>query len=413
MVSKAQRGGQREQSAKEPIRVLFLNTRSALGADVAVHLTLAKAYPVEECSTTFITNSRASDAATTIERLQSFGKVKAAPMRLGYELVNRRDRISRVAGMIGNLYELAKALPELRRRIKQDRIEIIHSTDRPRDALLSTWLAKSSGRPNLIHVHIKWYPEIGRLTNWALRKATGVIAISDFVRNSLVDGGISASKIYRVHNATDPEEFDPARFEGCQIRRRYGIGESAPLIGIVARIMVWKGHRELVEALALIRKEFPNVKLLVVGLPDKVTSPDSYDQQVKARAKELGVGQSIIWAGWINEIPEVMAGLDVLAVPSWEEPFGLVVTEAMAMEKPVVGFRSGALPEIIEDGKEGLLVEPKNVEQLSRGLCELLGDPDRRREMGRLGREKVLNQFSPRHQAAAMAAIYRRICRQV
>ncbi|MCL5283658.1 MAG: glycosyltransferase family 4 protein [Armatimonadetes bacterium] len=383
-----------------------------MGADVAVHLTLAKNYPIEECNTTFITNCRAPDAAITIEKLQSFGKVNVIPMRLGYELVNRRDRASRAAGVIGNLFELVKALPELRRRIKRDRIEIIHSTDRPRDALLSTLLAKSSGRPNLIHVHIKWYPEIGRLTDWALQKATGVIAISDFVRDSLIEGGISASKIYRVYNATDPEEYDPVRFQGCHIRRRFGIDESAPLIGIVARIMVWKGHRELIEALALVRNEHPNVKLLVVGLPDTVTSPDSYDQQVKARAKELGIEQSIIWAGWINEMPEVMAGLDILAVPSWEEPFGLVVTEAMAIQKPVVGFRSGALPEIIEDGKEGLLVEPKNVEQLSRGLRELLGDSDRRREMGRLGREKVINHFSPRHQAAAMATIYRRICRQ-
>jgi glycosyltransferase involved in cell wall biosynthesis len=104
-----------------------------------------------------------------------------------------------------------------------------------------------------------------------------------------------------------------------------------------------------------------------------------------------------------------MADFDVLAVPSWEEPFGLVVTEGMAMEKPVVSFTSGALPEIVTDGIEGLLVPPKDTEALADALVALLQNPTRCAEMGKRGRARVISEFTPRRQAGDVARIYRRI----
>ena len=107
-----------------------------------------------------------------------------------------------------------------------------------------------------------------------------------------------------------------------------------------------------------------------------------------------------------------MRDLDVLAMPSWEEPFGLAVTEAMAMKTPVVGFASGALPEIVNVGEEGILVPARDVAALAAALTKLLRDPDLRCGMGRKGRERVMADFSPGRQAEEVATIYQTVLGQ-
>ena len=155
----------------------------------------------------------------------------------------------------------------------------------------------------------------------------------------------------------------------------------------------------------------PDARLVIVGKEDRLATltDDSFEAKVRARIAELGLETSVIWAGWQDDMPAVMADLDVLAVPSWEEPFGLVVTEGMAMERPVVGFASGALPEILTSGVEGLLVPVRDSEAMADALITLLQDPVHRAEMGRKGRARVLQQFTPRRQAEEMTAIYRQI----
>ena len=175
--------------------------------------------------------------------------------------------------------------------------------------------------------------------------------------------------------------------------------------------MLWKGHLELVEAMAKVITAVPDARLVIIGKEDRLATltDDSFEAKVRARVAELGLEPSVAWAGWHDDMPAVMADLDVLAVPSWEEPFGLVVTEGMAMERPIVGFASGALPEILTDGVEGLLVPARDSDAMADALITLLQDPVRRAEMGRKGRERVLQRFTPRRQTDEMTAIYQRI----
>jgi glycosyltransferase involved in cell wall biosynthesis len=393
---------------RRPLRVLFVNTRSALGADVAVHLSLIKSLDPATCEVTFATNSRSVDLQKTLRAVEGTAGLRVIVLNLGYELSGRGKR-RKLLGALGNASAMALGLVRLAWLVLRNRIDIIHSTDRPRDALLSTLLARLTGRKNVLHLHIKWYPGMGRATRWALRRCDAVLAISQFVRRSLVDGGVPESRIYTAYNATDPVEFDPAQQSGGFLRKKLGLASDVPIIGIVARIMVWKGHLELVEALGLVRERFPSVRLVVVGKEDTWLGGESYGDQVRARIDELGLNDNVIWAGWFDEAPEVFADLDVLCVPSWEEPFGLVVTEAMAMERPVTGFDSGALPEIVCSGKEGILVPVKDTAKLAAAIIKLLEDPELRRRMGRHGRARVLEAFTPRQQAQAVTTIYREI----
>lgn len=400
------------ETGAEAVRVLFLNTRSALGADVAVHLTLIQNLDPARCKVTIATNSRSVDAARTLEILRQVPGLQIVSLNLGYE-VTGLNGIGRLLGALGNLGALLVGLARLMGLVWTRRIDIIHSTDRPRDALMATLLARLTRRKNVVHVHIKWYPEIGRVTNWALKHGDAVLAVSRFVRRSLIEGGVPEEKVYTALNATDPDEFDPKRYLPGTFRAALGMAPDTPLIGIVARLIVWKGHLELVEALATVREAIPNVRLAVLGRtnPQAAQNAGSYEAQVRRRIAALGLEEAVTWAGWRDDMPSVMADLDVLAMPSWEEPFGLVVTEAMAMQKPVVGFASGALPEIVTDGVEGLLVPPKDTGALADALIQLLRDPARRAEMGRRGRERVLRDFTPRRQADEVEQIYRSVMR--
>lgn len=392
------------------IRVLFVNTRSAFGADVAVHWTLMKNFDPERCEVTVATNSQAVDLNETLTLFRSVPGLNVKVLNLGYELTGQR-KTAKLLGAGRNLLVLLVALVRLSLLVWTKRIDIIHSTDRPRDALLSTLLARLTRRKNIIHVHIKWYPEIGRLTNWGLANCNAVLAISQFVRGSLREGGIPSAKIYTALNATDPQEYDPARYPTGVLRRRLGLAPETPLLGIVARVILWKGHLELIEALAQVRDRFPDVRLAIIGkeFPDASGSREDFGTQIRARITKHNLEENVIWAGWSDEMAANFLDMDVVCVPSWEEPFGLVVTEAMAMEKPVVGFRSGALPEILCHGEEGCLVPPRDTEALAEAIIHLLENPALRRTIGQRARKRVLQQFTPRQQAEKVTAIYAQV----
>jgi teichuronic acid biosynthesis glycosyltransferase TuaC len=102
----------------------------------------------------------------------------------------------------------------------------------------------------------------------------------------------------------------------------------------------------------------------------------------------------------------VMAACDVFSMPSFEEPFGLVFLEAMAMKRPVIGVNNGGTPEVVEHGKAGLLSEPWNVEELSRNIVTLLRDPALRASMGAYGRSRVLDYFNAERMAADAGNAY-------
>ncbi len=397
-------------SASDIIRVLFLNTRSALGADVAVHLSLIRSLDPARVRAHVATNRNSADLERTVELLKDSPHVPVRVVDLGAGSADGYGAAGNLGDAARNM-RVAITLVRLAAYVRRNRIDVIHAGDRPRDALYSTILAKLTGRKHVIQVHIKWYPNIGRFPTMAMQRCDAVIAISEFTRRSFMEGGVPADKIHVALNATDTNVFDPARIRRGTLRGRFGLADDTPVVGVVGRVMLFKGQLELIDALAVARRSVPDLRLIIVGLEDVMlgAGAESYRAQVQRRIAEHGLEESVFWAGWYDSVPEVMADLDVLAVPSWEEPFGLVVTEGMAMERPVVSFRSGALPEIICDGVDGLLVEPKDSEAMGRAIAGLLSDPERRKEMGARARRTVIERFTPRRQAEDVERVYRTI----
>jgi glycosyltransferase involved in cell wall biosynthesis len=213
-----------------------------------------------------------------------------------------------------------------------------------------------------------------------------------------------------VLNGIDPAKWDPA-IDGSALRRELGVPLDALVLASVSRLFSWKGQRELIRAVALLKDEFPNLKLLIVGNDAVEVEGSSFSEELKTLAGSLGVLDRILFTGGRSDVPRVMASCDVFTLPSFEEPFGLVFLEAMAMRRPVAAVNNGGTPEVVEHGRTGLLSPPWDVPALAANIATLLRDPALRAEMGARGRERMLEHFTAQRMAREVGAAYERIVR--
>ncbi len=183
--------------------------------------------------------------------------------------------------------------------------------------------------------------------------------------------------------------------------------EGAPLIVSMGRLFRQKGYFELLGALALVKPKHPNVRLAVVG--SDYPEGSGMTEMLKAHARQLGVGENVVFTGQRSDVPSLLAACDVFSLPSFDEPFGLVFAEAMAMKRPVAALTNGGTPEVVEHGKCGLLSEPGNIDALAGNLLRLLDDPALRTQFGEYGRKRVEEHFTPQRMASDFAALYERM----
>jgi glycosyltransferase involved in cell wall biosynthesis len=210
-------------------------------------------------------------------------------------------------------------------------------------------------------------------------------------------------KHFTIYNAVDVntiiQTIDSANSKN--LRKSFGLN-GRPVIGIVGRLRSEKGQAVLLKAMIDIIKAVPEVLLLVVG-----DGPDR--DQLGKKAKILGIVDHVFWLGAKKppEIFELYSLMDIVAVPSLFEGFGLTATEAMAAGRPVVASNVEGLREIVEHGKNGYLVPPGDSKALSKYLVGLLSNPSKAQTMGEAGRERVKQQFSKERYSEATLAAYR------
>ena len=297
--------------------------------------------------------------------------------------------------------------------VHRHRIDVLHTSDRPRDAVATVIIGRLTRTPSIVHAHVAFGPWMSRGLRWAIRSADARFAVSGFVAKGLTEAGAPADSTYVVHNAIDTTMWRRGRdgtvSEGS-VRAELGIAEDAMVVLTVCRLFPPKGVVELVEAFDAVRSRHPHAVLLVVG---QDPSPDrSYLARLNAVVADRDLGGHVVFAGQRSDIAAVMADSDVFAMPSSEEPFGLVFLEAMALELPVVAVADGGTPEVVLDGQTGLLVAPGDAAGLAAALERLVADPASRRELGRAGRERAL-VFSVEAQASRVADLYRLVrCRR-
>lgn len=384
------------------IRVLFLNTRDQCGADVAVHLQLMRAFDSERTSAYVLSNSQAEDSAQMAPIYASIPNIgySFAPLGIPASRMSGRNKAAKLAAMAPVGRSLAHTLSLIRR----EKIDIIHATDRPRDAMFASLIGRLSGKPNVVHMHSNCGDHLSRATRWGFKNAAAAFAVSEFTRKGLVDLGLAQDRVHVVYNSTDTGYFDPALFAKSSVatRKELGISPDALVVGIVARLIPWKGQRELIDALALLLPDFPRLRLVIVG--------EGEDREtLRQRACEKDVAEQVVFTGWRDDVRPLLSTFDLFALPSYEEPFGLAITEAMAMRLPVIACASGGVPEIITHSENGWLVAPRSVPQLAQAIRNLLSDQELRRSLANNARRTVEERFSPRRQADLVSDLYARL----
>jgi len=221
---------------------------------------------------------------------------------------------------------------------------------------------------------------LGRFTDLSL-------AVSRGVRDYLVSqGGLDPAKVRVVANGVDVAAIDSAR-PGPLVRRELGLPESSPVIGLVGRLDHWgKGHKELFEAMAILKERHP-VHALIVGGGRRI-------DEIKALAASLGLAGEVHFLGTRRDVPDLLNAMDIFVLPSYSEGVSLALLEAMAAGLPVIATAVGGLPEVVTDGENGLLIPPRDAEALATALARLLEASDFAKKLGQNARKHVREHFS-------------------
>ncbi len=274
--------------------------------------------------------------------------------------------------------------------VRRNHIQIIHCSEKPRDAFYGYWLAKLSGAKCLIHLHVKVEDWISSLTQWVMHRADSLVGVSEFVAQSSMAEGFPAQTTTFIHNGLALDDWQEVN-SAETIRPEFDLTDSDILMAAIARIATYKGQADLLRALALVKRENPHFKLLIVG------SEDPYAgnlEELKQLTAEFELDDQVVFTGFRTDVAQIFAACDIFTLPSFEEPFGMVFVEAMMMQKPVAAIESGGVAEIVSHGQTGLLSPPRDARALADNILQLMADAPLRKRMGRLGRERVMRHFS-------------------
>jgi glycosyltransferase involved in cell wall biosynthesis len=389
-------------SSNQRMRILFINSALEIGADTWIHLLLLR--HLSQGRHELHAAGQAGQSAPAYESLRAIPGVALRPTYFGPSLW-RQSKLRKLASA-GNFVRASASLLGLAAYIRRHRIEILHSTDRPRDAIACVVLSSLTGAKALIHVHVNYGDWMKREVRWALGRADAIVGVSHHTARSFLEAGYRPDRVHAVLNAIEPSRWDPS-LDPAPGRATLGVPDGAPLIVSVARLFRWKGHFELLRALALVKRKYPNVRLAVVGSDYPADSGTTH--MLKEHARELGIAENVVFIGQRSDVALLLAACDVFSLPSFEEPFGLVFAEAMAMKRPVVALTNGGTPEVVEHGKCGLLSPPGDIDALAANLLRLLGDPALCTQFGEYGRSRVEEHFTPQRMASDFAELYARM----
>jgi glycosyltransferase involved in cell wall biosynthesis len=310
------------------------------------------------------------------------------------------------------LARMCTAAITLRRIAREQGVDLIHANS-IRAGLMAAPLAALGGPPLVVHVRdCLPFGGIAGLARRVVRStAAVVVANSAYTARSFAPNGLRLP-LLAVHSPVDLNRFDPARVDRRDARNNLRLGLDDVVIGVVGQISPWKAQDDAILALAEIRARGIDAQLLVVGAPKFISGAERYDNEAFLRSlhqlvDELGLREAVRFLGDREDVPEILRALDLLLVPSWEEPFGRAVIEAMAMQLPLIATCVGGPAEIVRDGEDGVLLPPRQPRRWGEEAARLLSDPKLRGAMGRRGRATVESRFTRERHAKAVLTAYR------
>ena len=306
------------------------------------------------------------------------------------------------------------AVCNLSRFLKKNRYHIIH-THNSKAGFIGRLAGKLSKTPIIVHT-VHGFAFHDQETKWKQclilnleRLAARWCDIMIFISQPLMDWALQdhvvteKEKIIKIYSGIELEKFQPATDkERFRFRAKWGIRNDDAVIGMISKLWEGKGHILLIQAFETVLNRFPNVKLIVAG--------EGYlEAKLRNLVSSKGLDNHIVFTGFLENVREILACVDVAVLPSYFEGMGRVLLEAMAMKKPVVGTRVGGIPDLIEDGVNGYLIEPGNETQLKEAILKILTGKELAKQFGANGRRKIQSRYSAAYMVEAIETVYRRL----
>jgi len=322
---------------------------------------------------------------------------------------SRQEATGRLRSSLSSTYSIVRQVApgaiRLYQIIRREKIDLVHLNDvfiSNREGVVAARLA---GVPCLSH--IRAFEQLTRFDRYLTRYVDAFVYISQAIAAAHEEQGMPAERGRVIYNALAPEEFD-AVGDRASARAELGLEESDQVVGLIGRLVAWKGHRVFLPAMAALAKTHPRLRCLIVG-DGEVTEP-TYQHELEVQTAELGLSKHVIFTGYRSGIPALLPALDVLVHCSLRpEPFGRVIIEGMAAGVPIVGAADGAVPEIVEDGRSGLLTPPGDAGALAEAVGRLLDDQSLAESMRQAARQRVCALFNVDTHVQKIQTVYREL----
>jgi len=297
-----------------------------------------------------------------------------------------------------------RVIADVVRVIRTGSIRLIHAHEFYM-GVIGAVVSRLTGIPLVVTIHGKnYYPDRMRrrlMFRMTAMQASGFVMVSDELKRFVCAiTGVPRDDVLVIHNGVESGQsggVSPA----ADLRVQAGIPPNASVIGTVGALFPVKGQRYLIEAFRMVRARMATAHLVILG--------EGQEREVlEQEARRLGVQDSVHLLGFRDDVPAMLPQMDVFTLPSLSEGLPLALLEAMAAKRPVVVTQVGGMPEVVEDGKTGLLVPPGDAKALATQLLRILENPGLATQLGEAGRDTVCDRFSH----IAMLGKYQEIYRQ-
>ena len=320
----------------------------------------------------------------------------------------RARKYSSLFGYVGYLRDCVRSIVGLRNVIRRQRPDAVHANE------IFDWYAAVAGWwtgvPVVWHVRADYSDSrrVRAVLQWLLRRfATTIVPVSESVRERMCGTPELLARSFVLYDTgPDYQRYAPGRADK-DVRAELGIAADAPLLVMIGKLSIRKGHATAIRAIKHVIEQQPNAHLVIVGGDIDGRHHREYAERLRALPAELGVEKHVTFAGFRGDVPQLIASATiVLHTATYPDPFPGVVLQGMAVGKPVIASDLGGPREQIENGETGILVRPGDAVILSDAILDLLADPVRMQQMGTAAAEAVRLKYNQQRFQRELSEIY-------
>jgi glycosyltransferase involved in cell wall biosynthesis len=290
------------------------------------------------------------------------------------------------------------AVGRIAKVIQLEKPDVVHLHSRRGADLMGGLAARRCGVP-AVHSRRNENPEPRWLARYKYSLFDRVVAISDAIREVLLNYGLAPSKVAMVHDAFElPSGLSAATPQS--LREKFSLPQESFVIGVIAQLIERKGHRFLIQALPAVLKQHPQVRVLFFGRGGQT---GKLQQQIRV----AGLENMVQLVGFHTDLLHWLAALDLVVHPALMEGLGVSLLQASSLGVPIIASRAGGIPEAVRDGVNGLLVPPGDVPALTQALLQVIPNAELRTQFGSAGNALVADEFSMAKMVEGNLAVYR------